>query len=142
MIKMDIFPNSLPPDLEQKLIVLRDRLREGQRPLADWSGGEMAVSAVPGAGKSHSLAVAAAITIARHQLQANRQLLIVTYTRSAAAAIKAKIKDRLTELELPPIGFIVQTLHGLALNIASRHPEFSEINIFPLNFELKNHNLN
>ena len=38
MTKMDIFPNSLPPDLEQPLTVLRDRLREGQRPLADWSG--------------------------------------------------------------------------------------------------------
>jgi len=126
---MNIFPNSLPPDLEQALTILRDRLREGQRPLADWSGGEMAVSAVPGAGKSHSLSVAAAITIARHQLQANRQLLIVTYTRSAAAAIKAKIKDRLTELQLPPIGFIVQTLHGLALNIASRHPDSSGINL-------------
>jgi DNA helicase-2/ATP-dependent DNA helicase PcrA len=126
---MDIFSHSLPPDLEQALTILRDRLREGQRPLADWSGGEMAVSAVPGAGKSHSLSVAAAITIARHQLQANRQLLIVTYTRSAAAAIKAKIKDRLTELQLPPIGFIVQTLHGLALNIASRHPDSSGINL-------------
>ena len=78
MIKMDILSPALPSDLEQALTVLRDRLREGQRPLADWSGGEMAVSAVPGAGKSHSLSVAAAITIARHQLQANRQLLIVT----------------------------------------------------------------
>ena len=49
MTKMDIFSNSLPPDLEQPLTVLRDRLRAGQRPLSDWSGGEMAVSAVPGA---------------------------------------------------------------------------------------------
>ena len=129
MIKMDILSPALPSDLEQALTVLRDRLRKGQRPLADWSGGEMAVSAVPGAGKSHSLSVAAAITIARHQLQANRQLLIVTYTRSAAAAIKAKIKDRLRELELPPMGFMVQTLHGLALNIASRHSEASELNL-------------
>ena len=129
MIKMDILSPALPSDLEQALTVLRDRLRAGQRPLADWSGGEMAVSAVPGAGKSHSLSVAAAITIARYQLQANRQLLIVTYTRSAAAAIKAKIKDRLRELQLPPIGFIVQTLHGLALNIASRHSEASELNL-------------
>jgi len=39
MIKMDISPHSLTSDLEQKLTVLRDRLREGQRPLADWSGG-------------------------------------------------------------------------------------------------------
>ncbi|WP_019508293.1 hypothetical protein [Pleurocapsa sp. PCC 7319] len=45
--------------------------------LADWQGGEMAVSAVPGAGKSHSLLVAAAIAIARNQLHSRRQLVIV-----------------------------------------------------------------
>ncbi|MEB3228090.1 MAG: hypothetical protein VKJ27_06880, partial [Synechocystis sp.] len=44
---------------------LRQSLRTSQRPLANWAGGEMAVSAVPGAGKSHSLAVAAAIAIAQ-----------------------------------------------------------------------------
>ncbi|MEB3193351.1 MAG: ATP-dependent helicase, partial [Snowella sp.] len=115
--------------LTQKLNQLRDSLRPGQRPLADWSGGEMAVSAVPGAGKSHSLAVAAAITIARHQLQAQRQLIIVTYTRSAAAAIKSKVRERLQELALPPIGFSVQTLHGLALQIANRHSEVSGLNL-------------
>ena len=47
---------------------LRQSLRTSQRPLANWAGGEMAVSAVPGAGKSHSLAVTAAIAIAQHQL--------------------------------------------------------------------------
>ena len=126
---MSISPTTFSPTLEEKLTILRHSLRQGQRCLADWKDGEMAVSAVPGAGKSHSLSVAAAITIARHQLQANRQLLIVTYTRSAAAAIKAKIKDRLTELELPALGFMVQTLHGIALNIANRHPEISAINL-------------
>jgi DNA helicase-2/ATP-dependent DNA helicase PcrA len=115
--------------LTQKLNQLRDSLRPGQRPLADWSGGEMAVSAVPGAGKSHSLAVAAAIAIARHQLQAQRQLIIVTYTRSAAAAIKSKVRERLQELALPAIGFSVQTLHGLALQIANRHSEVSGLNL-------------
>lgn len=116
-------------DLSPMLDQLRQSLRSSQRPLANWSGGEMAVSAVPGAGKSHSLAVAAAIAIAQHQLHAQEQLLIVTFTRSAAAAIKSKIRQRLQQLDLPGVGFTVQTLHGVALNIALRHPEISNLDL-------------
>ncbi|EAZ89854.1 ATP-dependent helicase [Crocosphaera chwakensis] len=112
-----------------KLDQLRDSLRPGQQQLATWEGGKMAISAVPGAGKSHSLAVAAAMIIARYQLHPRKQLIIVTYTRSAAAGIKAKIKERLKELKIPQTGFMVQTLHGLALNIATRHPELSQLNL-------------
>ncbi|WP_227873479.1 ATP-dependent helicase [Aphanothece sacrum] len=115
--------------LSEQLKKLRDSLRPGQQQLADWEGGKMAVSAVPGAGKSHSLSVAAAMAIACYQLHPRKQLIIVTYTRSAAAGIKAKIKERLKELKLPQTGFMVQTLHGLALNIASRHPELSQLNL-------------
>jgi DNA helicase-2/ATP-dependent DNA helicase PcrA len=107
----------------------RHNLRPGQQSLADWQGGRMAISAVPGSGKSHSLAVAAAMTITRHQLHGKKQLLIVTYTRSAASSIKEKIKKRLKELQLPQSGFMVQTLHGLALQIASRHPDLSQLNL-------------
>ncbi|AIE75139.1 MULTISPECIES: ATP-dependent helicase [unclassified Synechocystis] len=113
--------HQLSPNLEQ----LRQSLRSSQRPLADWQGGEMAVSAVPGAGKSHSLSVAAAIAIAQHGLHNQERLLIVTYTRSAAAAIRGKVNQRLRSLGLPSLGFTVQTLHGLALSIALRHPEVS-----------------
>ena len=115
--------------LASKLQLLRDSLRAGQQSLADWEGGEMAVSAVPGAGKSHSLSVAAAIAIARNQLHSRKQLVVVTYTRSAAASIKTKIRDRLKDLALPPGGFVVQTLHGLALNIANSQRELSGLNL-------------
>ena len=115
--------------LESQLQRLRDSLRPGQQSLADWRGGQMAVSAVPGAGKSHSLSVAAAIAIARHQLHGRRQLVVVTYTRSAAASIKSKIRDRLKDLYLPPGGFVVHTLHGLALNIANSQRELSGLNL-------------
>ncbi|BFM38087.1 ATP-dependent helicase [Synechocystis sp. LKSZ1] len=108
---------------------LRQSLRPGQKPLAEWSGGALAVAAVPGAGKSHSLSVAAALAIAQHRLHSQRQLVIVTYTRSAAAAIKFKIRQRLQELQLPSLGFMVLTIHGLALNIASRYPELSGLDL-------------
>jgi DNA helicase II / ATP-dependent DNA helicase PcrA len=107
----------------------RQGLRPGQRTLADWRGGLLAVSAVPGAGKSHSMAVAAAITIATQQLHQRRQLVIVTLTRSAAANIKDKIKNCLKELGLPPIGYSVNTIHSLALSIASKHPELSKLDL-------------
>ncbi len=109
--------------LETQLQLLRNSLRRGQQGLANWTGGEMAVSAVPGAGKSHSLSVAAAVAIARNRLHSRRQLVVVTYTRSAAANIKNKIRDRLKDLMLPPGGFVVHTLHGLALNIANSRKE-------------------
>lgn len=114
---------------EQACHKLRKRLRPGQDRMADWEGGPLAVSAVPGAGKSTGMATAAALTIARYQLHSRRQLVVVTFTRSAAANIKGKIRENLRELSLPPIGFVVYTLHGLALNIASRHPDLSELNL-------------
>lgn len=115
--------------LEGELVRLKQSLRSGQQGLANWRGGEMAVSAVPGAGKSHSLSVAAAVAIAQNQLHSRKQLVVVTYTRSAAANIKSKIRDRLKTLMLPPRGFVVHTLHGLALNIANSRRELSGLDL-------------
>jgi DNA helicase II / ATP-dependent DNA helicase PcrA len=106
----------------------RSELREGQKTLADWRGGQLAVSAVPGAGKSHSMAAAAAMVIARERLHQRRYLAIVTLTRSAAANIKLKIDTRLQELALAPVGYSVSTIHSLALGIANKHPELSQLN--------------
>lgn len=114
---------------QQGLQRLRDGLRRGQQSMADWQEGQLAVSAVPGAGKSTGMAVAAAFAIAHHQLHGRRQLVVVTFTRSAAASIKAKIRDNLKPLFLPQNSFVVYTLHGLALNIANRYPELSGLNL-------------
>ncbi|MFP4006589.1 MAG: UvrD-helicase domain-containing protein, partial [Spirulinaceae cyanobacterium] len=107
----DLFPSQIEQqnDRDRQLQQLHTSLRPGQKSLASWEGGRLAVSAVPGAGKSHSLAVAAAIAIARYQLHPKRQLLVVTFTRSAAASIKSKIRDRLKTLRLPLGSFVVQT---------------------------------
>jgi DNA helicase II / ATP-dependent DNA helicase PcrA len=107
---------------------IRSQLRPGQREMADWQGGELAVSAVPGSGKSTGMAAAAALAIARYKLNARRQLVVVTFTRSAAANLKAKIRGYLKQLGLPQGGFSVYTLHGLALQIATRHPDRSGLN--------------
>jgi len=109
-----------------------DGLRPGQKSLAQWRAGPLAVSAVPGSGKSTGMAAGAAIAIAAHNLHARKQLVLVTFTRSAAANLKAKVRGHLRSLSLPLNSFVVHTLHGLALNIASRHPEVSGINLSPL----------
>ncbi|MFN6562501.1 MAG: ATP-dependent helicase [Nostoc sp. ChiSLP01] len=105
--------------------------------MADWQSGPLAISAVPGAGKSTGMAAAAAIAIARQYERSaqsgsssRRQLVVVTFTRSAAANIKAKIRKYLRDdLSLPQTGFFVYTLHGLALNIASRHSDLSGLQL-------------
>ncbi|MEL6604386.1 MAG: ATP-dependent helicase [Cyanobacteria bacterium J06614_10] len=122
-------------DRALKLKQLGDSLRPGQRALAKWRTGPLAVSAVPGSGKSTGMAAGAAIAIAHHQLHARKQLVLVTFTRSAAANLKAKVRQHLKALSLPQNSFVVHTLHGLALNIATRHPEISGINLSNIDSE-------
>ncbi|MHC5594365.1 MAG: ATP-dependent helicase [Nostoc sp.] len=117
--------------LREKILAIRNSLRPGQQQMADWQSGPLAISAVPGAGKSTGMAAAAAIAIARQYERSSfrRQLVVVTFTRSAAANIKAKIRKDLKKLSLPQTGFFVYTLHGLALNIASRHSDLSGLQL-------------
>jgi len=119
------------PSLDRSAVLqdLYDSLRHGQRAMADWSGGALAVSAVPGSGKSTGMAAAAAFVIARQRLQGRHQLILVTFTRSAAAHLKAKVRSHLKQLSLPQTSFVTYTLHGLALTIASRNPELSNLNL-------------
>lgn len=134
----------LTPSIEQ----LQQLLRAGQRPLADWQEGALAVSAVPGSGKSTGMAIAAAVLLAkRYQIRQTEsqasaentslgnlaspdsQLILVTFTRSAAANLRAKVRRYLRDLSVPSVGFAVYTLHSLALNIATRHSDQSGINL-------------
>lgn len=128
-------PAELEVERARQIRALTDSLRPGQKALARWRSGPLAVSAVPGSGKSTGMAVGAAIAIAHHQLHARKQLVLVTFTRSAAANLKAKVRKHLKDLSLPQNSFVVHTLHGLALNIATRHSEISGINLSSLNSE-------
>ncbi len=127
-------------DRPQLIQDLRNRLRPGQQEMGDWQNGPLAVSAVPGSGKSTGMAIAAALTIARQRLHPRHQLLIVTFTRSAAANIKAKIRQNLELLKLPKWGFSVSTIHGLAFKIAGRHPELSHLDLNQQTLIEDNHN--
>ncbi len=127
-------------DRPQLIQQLRNSLRPGQQEMGDWQGGLLAVSAVPGSGKSTGMAIAAALTIARQRLHPRHQLIIVTFTRSAAANIKAKIRQNLELLKLPKWGFSVQTIHGLAFKIAGRHPDLAQLDLDQQNLIQPNQN--
>ncbi|WP_071187969.1 ATP-dependent helicase [Trichormus sp. NMC-1] len=132
-----MFPPSSVAKLQDHIVAIRASLRTGQKQMADWESGSLAVSAVPGAGKSTGMAAAAAIAIARQYQHSRstesnyrRQLVVVTFTRSAAANLKLKIRKYLRDdLSLPQTGFAVHTLHGLALDIAIRYPDLSGLQL-------------
>ncbi|MGH2537985.1 MAG: UvrD-helicase domain-containing protein, partial [Candidatus Promineifilaceae bacterium] len=95
------------------------KLRPAQEKILDYRQGKMAISAVPGSGKTTTLALLAAELIARGQLDPTlgRSILIVTYLNTSVENFRANIGRRLAALELPPEGFEVRTLHSLALEI-------------------------
>lgn len=100
-------------------------LRPAQEAILQYQQGRMAVSAVPGSGKTFTLALLAAQLIAeiaadngRHNIGNDQQVLIVTYLNASVDTFKARIRKRLEELGLPPdVGYEVRTLHSLALEI-------------------------
>ncbi|MBN3962830.1 MAG: ATP-dependent helicase [Nostoc sp. NMS8] len=132
LLDSELSERSPVPSLQEKILAIRNSLRPGQQQMADWQSGPLAISAVPGAGKSTGMAAAAAIAIARQYERSSfrSHLVVVTFTRSAAANIKAKIRKFLRDdLRLPQTGFFVYTLHGLALNIANRHSDLSGLQL-------------
>ncbi len=95
------------------------QLRPAQAEILNYVNGRLAISAVPGSGKTFTLSLLAAQLIESGSVNANadQQVLIVTYLNSSVDTFKARIRKRLVEMELPDRGFDVRTLHSLALEI-------------------------
>ncbi|MGM0602975.1 MAG: ATP-dependent helicase [Bacillota bacterium] len=102
--------------------------RPGQKEILNYSGGMLAIPAVPGAGKTTVLAYLAAKLI-DEKISGNEKVLIVTYMNSAAANFRKKIGDFLSQRGRPRSrGYTVKTLHSLALGIIKEKPEARLIN--------------
>lgn len=95
------------------------RLWPDQESVAAYESGPMAVTAVPGGGKTATLASIAARLIARRA----GEILVVTYQNVAVTNLRQRVDDLLAEANLPPAGFHVATLHSLAYMILSEHGE-------------------
>ena len=102
------------------------QLRPAQEAILQYQNGRMAVSAVPGSGKTFTLALLAADLVTggfagENTLldpNADQQVLIVTYLNASVDTFKARVRKRLEEKGLPAdYGYDVRTLHSLALEI-------------------------
>lgn len=94
--------------------------RRAQREILRYEGGPLAISAVPGAGKTTSLVLLAKKLIIEDGVRPS-QLLILTYTRSAAANIRERIRTALAEEGVPGHGLKAQTIHGFCHALLTRH---------------------
>jgi DNA helicase-2/ATP-dependent DNA helicase PcrA len=95
--------------------------REGQRQILECCGGLMGVSAVPGSGKTMTIAALAARFIAQSLPDAG-QVLVVTYQNAAVDNLRARIRDELAAMELLQTGYDVRTLHSLSYGIIKTNP--------------------
>lgn len=99
------------------------KLRPGQQEVLKYTGGTMGVSAVPGSGKTHTLALLAARLIMDGRLADGQEVLVVTLTNSAVSNFSQRIRKFLEEQGyLGNYGYRVRTLHGLAHDLVRERP--------------------
>lgn len=87
----------------------------------------MAVSAVPGSGKTFILSVLAAELIATQLEALDSAVLMVTYQRSAVDNLKQQVGQRLRDRGLPNAGYEVRTLHSLGYEIVRMQPALAGV---------------
>lgn len=93
------------------------QLRQQQTAILAYQGGLMGVSAVPGSGKTLTLALLAARLIIDGRIGEEGEVLVVTVQNSAVDNISRRIKGILQTQHLPTTGYHVCTLHKLAADI-------------------------
>lgn len=101
------------------------RPRPAQARVLAWRGGKMGVSAVPGSGKTATLAVLAARLVDHIDLAADQEVLVVTLVNAAVHNFSSRLARELRrERDLLPglVGYRVRTLHGLANDIVHERP--------------------
>jgi DNA helicase-2/ATP-dependent DNA helicase PcrA len=101
--------------------------RPVQQEIMRYRGGKLGIAAVPGSGKTFTLSHLAARLVARIAASgrgAEQEVLIVTFSNSAANSIRARVGEILgqTRAALPYVGYRVRTLHGLAHDIVRERP--------------------
>ncbi|MEM6647114.1 MAG: ATP-dependent helicase, partial [Bacteroidota bacterium] len=100
-------------------------LREAQRQALAYTGGRMGIAAVPGSGKTTTLAVLATQLVRQGWTRDGGHLLIVTYQRAAAENIRQRIGKMLRRAGLSGRGVEARTLHSLAFGIVRSYPSLA-----------------
>ncbi len=98
--------------------------RDDQKPVLDYKKGSMAISAVPGAGKTTILLALIIKLIERGVVPTN--IFVLTYMDSAARNFRERIKNMCPNTTLLPN---ISTIHGLALKIIKENSNFERLNL-------------
>ena len=100
------------------------RLRTSQEQVMTYRKGLMGISAVPGSGKTWTLSNLAVRLILSTDLEPDQEILVVTFSNSAADNFSNRIGEQLRANGLiEGFGYRVRTLHGLANDIIHERPE-------------------
>ena len=98
--------------------------RDDQKPVLKYENGKMAISAVPGAGKT-TILLALIIKLLERGINPEN-IFVMTYMESAARNFKDKIKNiRKDSSQLPNIS----TIHGLALRILKENGNYERLGL-------------
>lgn len=98
--------------------------RDDQKPVLDYQKGSMAISAVPGAGKTTILLALIIKLINRGVTPTN--IFVLTYMDSAARNFRERIKNMCPNSTLLPN---ISTIHGLALKILKENSNYERLNL-------------
>ena len=100
------------------------RLRTSQEEVMTYRKGLMGISAVPGSGKTWTLSNLAVRLILSTELEPDQEILVVTFSNSAADNFSNRIGEQLRANGLiEGFSYRVRTLHGLANDIIHERPE-------------------
>lgn len=105
--------------LEQTVFDSGVSLRPAQEAILAYCGGPLAISAVPGAGKTFILEQLAARLIEREGAKPS-EILVLTYMRSAALNIKRRVAKTLSARGRTAYGLQASTIHAFALAVQRR----------------------
>lgn len=98
--------------------------RDDQKPVLDYEKGQMAISAVPGAGKT-TILLALILKLLDKGINPDN-IFVMTYMESAARNFRERIKSiRENSTQLPNIS----TIHGLALRILKENGNFERLGL-------------
>ncbi len=104
--------------------------REDQKPVLEYKKGKMAISAVPGAGKTTILLELIIELIEKGENPEN--IFVLTYMESAARTFRDRIKNVCSDINTMPN---ISTIHGLALKILKDNANYERLNL-PSDFEI------
>ena len=98
--------------------------RDDQKPVLNYKSGSMAISAVPGAGKT-TILLLLIIKLMLRGINPNN-IYVLTYMDSAARNFRERIKNMCPQSVLLPN---ISTIHGLALRILKENANYERLNL-------------